>query len=322
MSRGGSTEPSSGRLKILPFSGSSAQASRRMQPRIQGGGTARLVIVGPGQEDSAGRMTIPFYWVDAFADRPFAGNPAAVCPLEAWPDDALLQRMARQHGLSETAFIVPTGPARFHLRWFTPAVEVDLCGHATLATAHVLFNERGLVVPAITFDSRSGPLIVRRAEEDRLELNFPSAPPEVEPDLPLVQALEATLQVKPAWVGRNRFDKLVLLTDPAAVRALRPDFGRLAEIRSRGVIVTAPGDDGCDFISRFFAPQSGIPEDPVTGSAHCALVPFWAERLGRTRLHARQVSARGGELWCRLEGDRVTIAGRSVTYLQGTVTLV
>ncbi len=292
-----------------------------MQPRKGGAGTARLSIVGPAPVGSAGVMTIPFFWVDAFTDRPFAGNPAAVCPLDSWPEDALLQRMAWQHGLSETAFIVQTGQARFHLRWFTPAVEVDLCGHATLATAHVLLNERRLDAPAITFDSRSGPLVVRRAEENRLELNFPATPPEVDTDPQLASDLEAALGVKPAWIGRNRFDKLVLLADPGVVRALRPDFGRLAAIRSRGVIVTARGDDGCDFISRFFAPQSGIPEDPVTGSAHCALVPFWAERLGRTHFRARQVSARGGELWCRLEGDRVTIAGRAVTYLSGTVTI-
>lgn len=264
-------------------------------------------------------MTIPFFWVDAFAEKPFAGNPAAVCPLDHWPDDALLQRMAWQHGLSETAFVVQTGPARFHLRWFTPTVEVDLCGHATLATAHVLFNERKLAVDELTFDSRSGPLLVRRAEAGRIELNFPSTPPEVDADPQLAQELEAALGVRPAWIGRNRFDKLVLLTDPAAVRALRPDFARLAAIRSRGVIVTAQGDDGCDFISRFFAPQSGVPEDPVTGSAHCALIPFWAARLGRNSLHARQVSARGGEIWCRLAGDRVTMAGHAVTYLQGTV---
>lgn len=264
-------------------------------------------------------MTIPFFWVDAFASRPFAGNPAGVCLLDAWLDDALLQRMAWQHGLSETAYVVPAGAARFHLRWFTPTVEVDLCGHATLATAHILFNERGLAADELTFDSRSGPLVVRRTADGRIELNFPSTPPEVDADPQLAQDLEAALGVRPAWIGRSRFDKLVLLTDPAAVRSLRPDLARLAAIRSRGVIVTAPGDDGCDFISRFFAPQSGVPEDPVTGSAHCALIPFWAARLGRNVLHARQVSARGGELWCRLAGDRVAMAGQAVTYLQGTV---
>lgn len=266
-------------------------------------------------------MTIPFHWVDAFTDRPFAGNPAGVCLLDTWLEDAQMQRMAAQHGLSETAFVVETGPARFQLRWFTPTVEVDLCGHATLATAHVLFGGVRRDASEITFDSRSGPLQVKRAAGPRIELNFPATPPEPDTDPLLATALEQALGVRPDWIGRTRFDKIVLLTDPAVVRALQPNLAGLAKIQSRGVIVTAPGEDGCDFISRFFAPQSGVPEDPVTGSAHCALVPFWVARLGRNELHARQVSARGGELWCRLEGDRVILAGKAVTYLQGTITL-
>ena len=305
-------------LDLFP-AGLTAQGDQRRSPPVDPVGLPIVVTAG---RSFALRVTIPFFWVDAFAEKPFAGNPAAVCPLESWLDDALLQRMAWQHGLSETAFVVQTGPARFHLRWFTPTVEVDLCGHATLATAHVMFNERKLSVDELTFDSRSGPLVVRKAEAGRIELNFPSTPPEADTDPELARELSAALGVAPSWIGRNRFDKLVLLTDPAAVRALRPDFSRLAAIRSRGVIVTAQGDDGCDFISRFFAPQSGVPEDPVTGSAHCALIPFWAARLGRNSLHARQVSARGGELWCRLAGDRVTMAGHATTYLSGAVTPV
>lgn len=281
----------------------------------------------PPSAPSIRRMRLPFFWIDAFTDRVFSGNPAGVCPLEAWPDDAVMQKMAWQHGLSETAFFVPvketpspTAP-RYHLRWFSPPVEVDLCGHATLATAHVLFHELGIDADAITFDSRSGPLVVRRAGNSRLELDFPATPPVEEADTAFRSNVAEALGAAPRWVGRTRFDTFVALADAAAVRALQPDFARVAAIGGRGVIVTAPGDDGGDFVSRFFAPQTGIPEDPVTGSAHCALVPFWAQRFGKTQLHARQVSLRGGELWCTLAGERVLIAGRAATYLRGEIAL-
>ncbi|HVU22863.1 MAG TPA: PhzF family phenazine biosynthesis protein [Opitutus sp.] len=266
-------------------------------------------------------MQLPFYWIDAFADRVFAGNPAGVVPLDHWPDAGLLQRIAFENGLAETAFFVRTAPARFELRWFTPAVEVDLCGHATLAAAHVLFHELDQSGDAITFDSRSGPLLVSRRADEMLELDFPATPPAARRDPALLQTVTAAIGPAPAWLGESRFDLFAVLPDAAAVAGLRPDPARVAAAGTRGLIVTAPGSGDCDFVSRFFAPQSGVPEDPVTGSAHCALAPYWAARLGKTQLHARQLSARGGELWCEVAGDRVKIAGRAVLYLRGTITV-
>jgi PhzF family phenazine biosynthesis protein len=261
-------------------------------------------------------MSLPFFWVDAFSDRLFAGNPAGVVPLERWLPDETLQRIARENGLSETAFFVRTGPGVHRLRWFTPAIEVELCGHATLASAHVLWTELGERADPLRFDSRSGPLLVARAG-DRLELDFPAQPaaPAEPPD-----ALVRGLGRRPEFAGRAGTRWLCVLPDAAAVRAFQPDFGQLAQVTPGRIIVTAPGDD-CDFVSRFFAPDAGIAEDPVTGSAHCTLTPYWAARLGKPRLHARQVSARGGELWCELRGDRVGIAGRAVTYLRGTIAI-
>jgi len=270
---------------------------------------------------------LPFYWVDAFTDRPFTGNPAGVVPLDVWPDDALLQRMAFEHGLSETAFFVRTGDARFHLRWFTPAVEVELCGHATLASAHVLFHELGQHGDLVTFDSRSGPLTAARRTDGKLELDFPATPATAVTDAPHAREVSAALGgAEVFWLGRTKFDWLAELREAASVRTLQPDFPRVAALGARGLIVTAAGDD-CDFVSRFFAPQSGVAEDPVTGSAHSALAPFWAARFGRPRLHARQVSARGGELWCDLAvatgsgpaDARVRIAGHAVCYLRGEI---
>jgi PhzF family phenazine biosynthesis protein len=237
-----------------------------------------------------------------------------VVPLERWLPDDVMQRIAFENGLSETAFFVRTGPGQYHLRWFTPAIEVELCGHATLASAHTLWTELGERAELITFASRSGPLHVTHAG-DRLELDFPSQPavPAAAPDL-LIQGLGR----QPEFAGRAGTRWLCVFVQAAEVRALRPDQARLAQVTPGRVIVTAPGDD-CDFVSRFFAPDAGVPEDPVTGSAHCTLTPYWAERLGKPRLHARQVSARGGELWCELRGDRVGIAGRAVTYLHGEI---
>jgi PhzF family phenazine biosynthesis protein len=261
-------------------------------------------------------MSLPLFWIDAFTRRIFAGNPAGVVPLERWLPDDVMQRIAFENGLSETAFFVGTGPGQYHLRWFTPAVEVDLCGHATLASAHVLWTELGESAKLITFASRSGPLHVTRAG-DRLELDFPSQPavPAAAPEL-LIQSLGR----QPELVGRAGTRWFCVFAQAADVRALRPDQARLAQVTPGRVIVTAPGDD-CDFVSRFFAPDAGIAEDPVTGSAHCTLTPYWAERLGKTRLHARQVSARGGELWCELRGDRVGLAGHAVTYLRGELSV-
>jgi PhzF family phenazine biosynthesis protein len=260
------------------------------------------------------RMSLPFFWIDAFTDRVFAGNPAGVVPLERWLPDGTMQRIAFENGLSETAFFVRTGPGQYHLRWFTPAVEVELCGHATLASAHVLWSELGERAERLQFASRSGPLRVVRAG-DRLELDFPSQPaaPAVAPEL-----LIRSLGRKPEFAGKAGTRWLCVLARADEVRALQPDHASLARVQPGRVIVTAPGDD-CDFVSRFFAPDAGVSEDPVTGSAHCTLTPYWAARLGKSRLHARQVSARGGELWCELRGDRVGIAGRAVTYLRGEI---
>ncbi|MBX7168889.1 MAG: PhzF family phenazine biosynthesis protein [Pirellulales bacterium] len=257
-------------------------------------------------------MRISLYQVDAFTSRVFGGNPAAVCPLERWLPAAVLQGLAAENNLSETAFLVG-GAGRYELRWFTPTIEVDLCGHATLAAAYVVFEhlEPGRV--HVEFTSRSGPLHVRR-KGARLVLDFPARPPQ-----PCVTppALLAGLDRAPRAVLRSR-DYLAVYDSAAEIRALRPDFRRLAELDALGLIVTAPGEE-TDFVSRFFAPQSGIDEDPVTGSAHCTLVPYWAEVLGKTELTARQLSTRGGELWCRLAGERVDIAGEAVLYLRGEV---
>jgi predicted PhzF superfamily epimerase YddE/YHI9 len=257
----------------------------------------------------------PFFHVDAFAGAPFAGNPAAVVLLVDWPADAVLQRMATEHNLSETAFLVRR-QGWYEIRWFTPTVEVDLCGHATLAAAHVLFRHAGHREAAVEFRSQSGPLGVERAG-DLCVLDFPSRPAEPceAPD-----ALVRGLDRKPLEVLKAR-DYLAVFADEREVRALAPDMGVIAGLECTGVIATAPGPAGgaYAFVSRFFAPQVGIPEDPVTGSAHCTLVPYWAARLGQRKLAARQVSARGGELWCEDAGLRVKIGGRAVTYLQGEV---
>ena len=261
-------------------------------------------------------MPLPFYWIDAFSPRVFSGNPAGVMPLERWLPDELMQQIARENGLAETAFFVRTGPDRFHLRWFTPAVEIDLCGHATLATAFVLFHHLGQPGDRLVFDTRSGPLAVARAAEGRLELDFPSRPAA---PAPAPAGLASGLGAAPREVRRAR-DYLCVFPTAAEVRALRPDFAMLGGIETLGIIATAPGED-CDFVSRFFAPRAGVPEDPVTGSSHCTLVPYWAERLGKTTLHARQVSARGGELFCALAGDRVRMAGDCALYLCGEISV-
>ncbi len=257
-------------------------------------------------------MKLPIYQVDAFASRVFTGNPAAVCPLEKWLEDATLQAIALENNLSETAFLVREGEG-YRIRWFTPAVEVDLCGHATLASAHVVFQTLEPARRAVTFASRSGPLSVTR-EGELLRLDFPSRPPApCEAPAGFVEALGRP----PREVLRAR-DLLAVYETEAEVRSLAPDFAMLHRIGAFGHIVTAKGSN-CDFVSRFFAPNSGVPEDPATGSSHCTLTPFWAKRLGKARLHARQVSSRGGELFCEDRGDRVWIAGRAVKYLEGTI---
>ena len=259
-------------------------------------------------------MKHSLYWADAFTDKVFSGNPAAIVPLDHWLPDAIMQRIAFENGLAETAFFVPANEGRYHLRWFTPAVEVDLCGHATLASTFVLFTQLGFAGDTVTFDSRSGPLTVARRSNGLIELDFPSRPAQPRGICP---PLNHALGAAPEHVAQAR-DTLCVFACEEDVRALRPDFAALALHDAYAVIATAPGRD-CDFVSRFFAPRAGINEDPVTGSAHCTLVPYWAGRLGKTKLHARQVSARGGELWCELRGDRVGIAGRAVLYLRGEI---
>jgi PhzF family phenazine biosynthesis protein len=259
-------------------------------------------------------MKIPFFQVDAFAIRPFKGNPAAICPLDAWLPDEVLQNIALENNLSETAFFVPEGEG-FHLRWFTPAVEVDLCGHATLASAFVLWEKLGLPGNAITFRTRSGGLRVTR-DGGAITLDFPSRPPEqCTPHPQLVAALGAA----PLEILAAR-DYLCVYQSEEDVRQLSPDMGRLAQVDRFAVIVTAPGRQ-VDFVSRFFAPAKGVPEDPVTGSAHCTLTPYWSRRLAKTKLHARQISPRGGELFCEDRGGRVSIAGNAVLFLEGTIHL-
>lgn len=261
-------------------------------------------------------MELRQYQVDAFSARVFEGNPAAVCPLPGWLDDALLQAIASENNLSETAFFVPVADGSFALRWFTPVAEVDLCGHATLASAHVLFHHLGYNEAVIRFSTRSGELRVQR-RGDWLDMDFPAQPPVVCPCPPplLIQGLGCT----PVAVLAGE-DYIAVLANAEAVRTLKPDLGALAGLDRRGVIITAAGQD-CDFVSRFFAPRYGIPEDPVTGSAHCALTPYWAERLGRPRLQARQLSARGGTLECLLMGERVLLSGQAVTFMQADILL-
>lgn len=259
-------------------------------------------------------MELKIFQVDAFASAVFEGNPAAVVPLEEWLDDALLQAIAMENNLSETAFFVAQGEG-FRLRWFTPNAEVDLCGHATMAAAQVLFEHLGWGQPEIRFASNSGPLVVRR-DGDWLAMDFPAVRSEA---VAVPADLQASLGVLPETVLAGT-DYLVVLDSAAAVQALKPDFVRLARLDRRGVIVTAPGTD-CDFVSRCFYPALAVDEDPVTGSAHCQLAPYWAERLGKKGLSARQLSARGGRIGCELRGERVVLRGQAVTYLQGRISL-
>ena len=258
-------------------------------------------------------MRIPLYQVDAFASQLFRGNPAAVCPLDRWLDDSTLQSIAAENNLSETAFYVPNGKG-YRLRWFTPGVEVDLCGHATLATAHVIYSIRAESnAPRLSFETKSGELIVER-DGDLYALDFPARPPvESASDAGLIEALGA----KPQSILGAR-DYFCVYETEEQVRALKPNMEKLAAIDRFACIVTAPGAD-CDFVSRFFAPAKGVPEDPVTGSSHCSLIPYWSKRLGKTKLHARQISQRGGELWCEDRGDRVRMAGKAVKFLEGFI---
>lgn len=257
-------------------------------------------------------MKLPLYQVDAFTSRLFGGNPAAVIPLEEPLDDRLMQSIAAENNLSETAFPVREGDV-YRLRWFTPTLEVDLCGHATLATAHVLFETGAVSGDSVRFETQSGTLTVTR-EGDLLGMDFPSRPPEpIRCEDELVDALDQW----PAEVHLAR-DLMAVFDDEETIRSMKPDFRKIAALDAFAVMVTAPGK-GSDFVSRFFVPKAGIPEDPVTGSAHCTLVPYWANRLGKSDLHALQVSERGGELFCENRGDRVFLRGRAVLYLRGEI---
>lgn len=252
------------------------------------------------------------YQVDAFTDRLFRGNPAAVCPLETgWLPEETMQDIARENNLSETAFFVRKQDG-YAIRWFTPKVEVDLCGHATLAAAHVLFEHLGYAGQTVGFHSRSGLLAVSR-RRDLLAMNFPA---DTLVSAPLTETLSACFQITPIKAYRGKTDCLLVFESEDHIRNLQPDFTTIETLDVRGLIVTAPGKD-VDFVSRFFAPRVGVDEDPVTGSAHTSLVPFWKEELGKTEFHALQVSSRGGELFCRHLGDRVEIAGKAKTYLVG-----
>jgi len=261
-------------------------------------------------------MRLPIYQIDAFTDSVFAGNPAAVVPLESWLPDATLQSIAAENNLAETAFFVPQGDG-YELRWFTPTVEMDLCGHATLASAFAIATILEWGSNRIAFTTREAGVLTVTRDGDLYTLDFPSRPP-----VPLAEApaglVEALGGPQPVAVLKSR-DLLVVYEDEATVRALSPDMSALARVDAFATCVTAPGRDGVDFVSRFFAPGGGVPEDPVTGSAHCTLVPYWAERLGKTRLEARQVSARGGALACELAGDRVKMGGKAVLYLEGSI---
>ena len=257
-------------------------------------------------------MKIRYYHVDAFTGNAFGGNPAGVIPLMEWLEDDLLQKIAAENNLSETAFFVPRS-GHYELRWFTPAMEVDLCGHATLASAFVLFSAMGVEDQTVLFHSQSGPLIVERSK-DLLILDFPALPAEKcnPPD-----ALLKGLGKEPIEAGKAR-DYLAIFETQAEILALQPDFSWLEKLDCLGIIVTAPGD-GVDFVSRFFAPRAGIPEDPVTGSAHCTLVPYWAKRLQKQTLTAMQLSKRRGGLICEDRGERVKIGGKAVLYMSGEI---
>lgn len=257
---------------------------------------------------------IPYFQVDAFASQPCTGNPAGVCLLDSWPDDTVLQSIAFENNLSETAFLV-TKDDRFELRWFTPVVEVGLCGHATLASAHVIFTDLQPARRRVEFLTRSGVLTVEKTPEYLL-MDFPSKRP-VRCDPP--QGLTEILGAAPSEVLRSR-DLVAVFNEESVVRDMEPDFQELARLDCFAVIVTAPGGN-CDFVSRFFAPRAGIAEDPVTGSAHSSLIPYWSERLGKQRLFARQLSKRGGELFCADKGHRVEIGGKAVIYMRGAIEL-
>jgi PhzF family phenazine biosynthesis protein len=258
-------------------------------------------------------MKLPVYIADAFTDRLFGGNPAAICPLQEWLPDTTMQSLAAENNLSDTAFIIEEDD-HYRIRWFTPTTEVKLCGHATLASAHIFYSELGHSKPEIWFESLSGLLKVGRKNENTYTLDFPSNPPEPVTDIP--EGLFEGLGIENMPVFKTSFDYMVVVPSQQVIEDLKPDFPSLAKVKARGVITTAKGRN-VDFVSRCFYPQSGINEDPVTGSAHTILVPYWAKELGKTYLKAMQLSKRKGYLECELKNDRVLISGNVITYLKG-----
>jgi len=259
-------------------------------------------------------MRLKIYQVDAFSSTVFAGNPAAVCILDHWLEDELMQRIANENNLSETAFAVPV-KQKYEIRWFTPEIEVDLCGHATLATAHVLFNHLGYKSKRVEFESiHSGSLSVEK-NGNQLTLDFPV---DILEEMVVPEIIVTALHRPPLKAFRGKTDFMFIYASQSEIESMQPDFGLLAQVGGRGIIVTAMGNE-VNFVSRFFAPQTGINEDPVTGSAHTSLTPYWARVLGKNKLSAQQLSARGGSLVCELVGDRVLISGEAVSYMEGEI---
>ena len=254
------------------------------------------------------------YQVDAFTEKVFGGNPASVCPLEQWLSDEVMQQIAMENNLSETAFFVESGGS-FNIRWFTPEMEIDLCGHATLASAHVIFEHLKFKEDVIKFEYGGGALSVEK-KKDVLSMDFPSM---VYQKTKITDLLSSGLGKEPNELYKAR-DLMAVFDSEQDIISLKPDFDKLCDLEALGIIATAPGDE-VDFVSRFFAPRAGINEDPVTGSAHCMLIPFWAERLGKKSMKARQLSQRKGELFCEHNGDRVNIAGKAITYMIGDITI-
>ena len=259
--------------------------------------------------------TYAIFQVDAFAERPLSGNPAAVIPLEDWLDDDLLQRIANENNLSETAYFKPSATGGYDLRWFTPAIEVRLCGHATLATAHVLFEHLGAATDTLKFHTKSGVLTVHKIASDRYEMDLPTD--RIEP-IKTPAAIREALSTSVVACFRGQDDLMAVLESENQIHDLRPDFSILRDVRARGLICTAPGQR-TDFVSRCFYPAAGIDEDPVTGSAHTTMTPYWAERIGRTELTAEQLSQRGGKLTCQLQGTRTALISSAATYLRGEI---
>ncbi len=260
-------------------------------------------------------MEIEYYQINAFTEDRFGGNPAGVCVLDEWLSDETLQLIAKENDLAETAFFIKAGD-HYKLRWFTPKLEVDLCGHATLAAAFVIFNYLEKQADYVKFKSLSGELVVKR-DGELLAMDFPAWEPEL---CDTSRELLEGLKTEPEAVLRNKRDVLVVYESQEIIESIEPDFEKLKEVDCLGVIVTSPGRE-VDFVSRFFAPNAGIDEDPVTGSAHCTLIPYWAKRLGKQKLHALQLSTRGGELFCEDHGERVSIAGSAVVYLKGVINI-